>query len=210
MLRMKFEKQIFANVCFTKKCNLELFDEHFRDSKYVTSTQQTALQNKINDDDDFIIIFLDVFSNMKKNSNHDDNSQTKHCILEHIFEILKFRNFRISSFLNNENDHNSQLKNRAIDFDHLNNNVQSSANFSRFFKTKSIHSKYKRQRFLIVNPTNNSFDRHQIKRRSSEICFTQIFVSHIVEFRIAAENTMINQINFILHTMLILFFRQIF
>jgi hypothetical protein len=182
MLRMRLDERLFANVCFTKECDLKFFDDHSFDSKNVTSTRQTILQNKINDDDDFIIILLNVFWNMKESSNHDDNSQIKRCILEHIFEILKFRNLRISNFSSNEDDHDSQVKSFAADLNHLSDNVLSTTNFSRFFEIESIHSKkYKRQRFLIVDSTKNSFDKYQIKRRSSEVRFIQILVSHVIE-----------------------------
>ena len=87
------------------------------------------------------------------------------------------------------------MKNCAIDFDYLNDNIQSLMNFSRYFETESIHLKYKRQQFLIVDSTKNSFDKHQIKRRSFKICFTQVFVSHVVEIldRCLKHNNQLNQ-----------------
>lgn len=57
---MRLKQRFFANAYFTKKCNLRLFDEHSRNLKYITSTQQTILQNKISDDDDLIIILLNA------------------------------------------------------------------------------------------------------------------------------------------------------
>ena len=63
---MKFEKRFSANVCLIKEYDLKLFIDYFFDSENVISIQQTISQNEINDNDDFIIIFLNVFWNIKK------------------------------------------------------------------------------------------------------------------------------------------------
>ena len=119
---------------------------------------------------------------MKKNSNHNNNNQTKRRYFKHICEVLKFHNFWISNFSNNENDHGLQFKRFAIVFVHLNDNIQSSMNFPCSFETKPIHiKKYKWQWFLNVCLTKSFFDKNQIKRQSSKIRFIQISISDAVE-----------------------------
>jgi hypothetical protein len=74
------------------------------------------------------------------------------------------------------------MRSFATDLDHLSDNVQLTADLSRLLEIELIHSKeYKRQRSSIVDSTKNSFDKNQIKRRSSKFRFIQIFVSHVVD-----------------------------
>ncbi len=180
MLRMRFEERLSADVCLTKECDLGFFDDHSLDSKSVTLTRQTTLQSEISDDDDSITILLDALWNMKKKSlNHDDNNRIKRCTFEHTSEVLKLLNLQASSSSSNEDDQDSQLRSCGTALDHLNDNVQSSANLLCSLEIRSIYSEeYKRQRSSTVNSTNNSFDKTRIKRRSSEVHLKKISVSH--------------------------------
>lgn len=60
MLQLILKERFFANICLTKKCDLELFDNQFSNLKVVISKRQTTFQNAINDNDNFIIILLNV------------------------------------------------------------------------------------------------------------------------------------------------------
>ena len=61
MLRIILKKRLFANVYLTKKDDLRFFDDYFFNSKIITLKRQTIAQNKINYNDDSIIIVLNVF-----------------------------------------------------------------------------------------------------------------------------------------------------
>lgn len=182
MIRMRPEERLSAGACFTKGCDLGLFDGHSRDSGCVTPTRRTALQGGINDDDGSTTILLGALWGMEESSNHGGNSQTGHCTLEHNCGVLESRNLRVSSSPSNGDDHGSQLGSFATGLNHLGDNVQSPADLSRPLEVGSIHpGRYKRQRSPAVGSAKNSSDRDQIKRRPLEVRLIQVHVSHPVE-----------------------------
>lgn len=91
MLRMRPEERLSAGACFTKGCDLGLFDGHSLDSGSVTPTRQTALQGGINDDDGSTTILLGALWDTKESSYHDGNSRTGRCTPEHTSGVLESR-----------------------------------------------------------------------------------------------------------------------
>ena len=75
MLRMRPEEQLSAGACFTKGCDLGLFDGHSLDSGSVTPTRQTALQGGISNDDGSTTILLGALWDTKESSYHDGISR---------------------------------------------------------------------------------------------------------------------------------------
>lgn len=88
---MRPEERLSAGACFTKGCDLGLFDGHSLDSGSVTPTRQTALQGGISDDDGSTTILLGALWDTKESSYHDGNSRTGRCTPEHTSGVLESR-----------------------------------------------------------------------------------------------------------------------
>lgn len=91
MLRMRPEERLSAGACFTKGCDLGLFDGHSLDSGSVTPRRQTALQGGISNDDGSTTILLGALWDTKESSYHDGNSRTGRRTPEHTSGVLESR-----------------------------------------------------------------------------------------------------------------------
>ena len=177
MLRMRPEERLSAGACLTKGCDLGLFDHHSVDVGNATPTRQTALQGEISGDDGSTTILLGALWHTEEEStNHDDNSRTGCCTLDHTSGVPESRNLRAPSSPNNGDGHGSQLRSFETALGHLGGNVQSSADLLCPLETRSIYSGgYKRQRSPAVGSAHNSSDK--AKRRPPKVRLTEVPVS---------------------------------
>ncbi|KAL9606105.1 MAG: hypothetical protein Q9179_000731 [Wetmoreana sp. 5 TL-2023] len=182
LLRMRPEERLSAGACLTKGSDLGLFDGYSVDSGSATPTRQPALQETNDDDGSTTILLGALWHTEEGTSNHDGNSRTGRCDLNHTSGLLESRNFRAPSSLSKGDGHGSQRGSFEIAIDHLSNNVQSPAELSCPLKARSIYpGGYKRQRSPVVDSANNFSDSGRIKRRPSEIPLTDVPVSHAFE-----------------------------
>ena len=179
MLRMTPKERLSASACWTKGCDLGLFEGHSLNSGSATPTRQTTAQGDISDDDGSTTIILGALWDTEwETSNHDGDGRAGHCNPNHTSGVLESCNLRAPSSPSNGDGHGSQLGSFRTSFELQGSNVHSPVDHSCPLEAGSKYlGGYKRPRSTAVGLANKSSSRERIKRRPPEDRLTQIPIS---------------------------------
>lgn len=156
MLRIRPEERLSASACWTKGCDLGIFEVHSLDSGTVTPTRQTAPRSGMSNDDGSTTIILGALWDKDEDSDHDGDDRTGQCPPDRISRIPGSRNPRDPSSPGNGDGPGSRLGGQGHFQSHVDGSLQSSADllFPLLEARSTYAGGYKRQRSPAVDSAN--------------------------------------------------------